>query len=190
MDDDNAGPFRKSSRSLAGVKRTYNEPGSDTEETLLSQLLGEDSWDDPEYENEVKKDDTESSSEEDTEKTTSGCSKRGQNPQKCSKSSEKSRKRSSSDQSPRKCSTSGQSSQKCSKSGQIPQKCSKSGSPSQPLAPPLSLPSTSTENRSKQPMKIDHFFKKGAVTKSPAKVVRNPFFNKPIVLENDAPGPI
>ena len=186
MDDGNAGPVRKSSRSLAGVKRTYNNPESDTDETLLSQLLGDDSLDDPEYENEVKNDDTESSSEED-------CSKEGQSPGKCSKSSQKSRKRSSNDQSPRKSSTCGESSQKRSKSVQSPQKCSKSGASRQPLPPPLCLPSTSTGNRSKQPLKIDHFFKKGAVTKSPAKIARNPFF-KPkepiVVLENDAPGSI
>ena len=55
MDDGNAGPFRKSSRSLAGVKRTYIEPGSDTDETLLLQLLGDDSLYDPNYENEGNK---------------------------------------------------------------------------------------------------------------------------------------
>ena len=187
MDDGNAGPFRKSSRSLAGVKRTYTEQGgSDTDETLLLQLLGDDSWDDPEYKNEAKKDENESSSEEETEKNTSGYSKSGQILQKCSKSDQSLQKSSTEDQSPRKCSTSGQSSQKRSKSSQSSQKCS-----SQPLPPPLSLPSTSAEKRSKQPMKIDHFFKKGAVTKNPTKMapktVPNPFFKpkEPIVPEND-----
>ena len=53
-------------------------------------------------------------------------------------------------------------------------------------------PEVVTENRSKQPIKIDNFFKKGAVTKSPEKIVPNPFFKpkEPIVLKNDAPGPI